>query len=63
GGLLDCTNTIKSPLCAVITTIGLDHTAILGDTIEKISTAKMRNLQARLNGGHFKAGYPCNEGY
>lgn len=63
GGLLDCTNTIKSPLCAVITTIGLDHTAILGDTIEKNCTAKMRNLQARLNGGYFKAGYPCNEGY
>lgn len=40
GGLLDCTNTIKSPLCAVITTIGLDHTAILGDTIEKIAQQK-----------------------
>lgn len=43
GGLLDCTNTIKSPLCAVITTIGLDHTAILGDTIE-ISFARVNRL-------------------
>ena len=40
GGLLDCTNVIKPPLCAVITVIGLDHTAILGDTVEKISAQK-----------------------
>ena len=45
GGLLDCTNTIKSPLCAVITTIGLDHTAILGDTIEKIAQQKSEILK------------------
>lgn len=40
GGLLDCTNVIKPPLCAVITAIGLDHTAVLGDTIEKIARQK-----------------------
>lgn len=40
GGLLDCTNVIAPPLCAVITTIGLDHTAILGDTIEAIAAQK-----------------------
>lgn len=40
GGLLDCTNTIKAPLCSVITVIGLDHTAILGNTIEKIAAQK-----------------------
>jgi dihydrofolate synthase/folylpolyglutamate synthase len=40
GGLLDCTNVIKPPLCSVITTIGLDHTAVLGDTIEKIAAQK-----------------------
>lgn len=40
GGLLDCTNTILPPLCSVITTIGLDHTAILGSTIEKIAWQK-----------------------
>ena len=40
GGLLDCTNVIKPPLCAVLTTIGLDHTAVLGDTIEKIAEQK-----------------------
>ena len=40
GGLLDCTNVIKPPLCSVITTIGLDHTAVLGDTLEKIAEQK-----------------------
>ena len=40
GGLLDCTNVIQPPLCAVIATIGLDHTAILGDTIEAIAAQK-----------------------
>lgn len=40
GGLLDCTNVIKKPLCSVITKIGLDHTAVLGDTIEKIALQK-----------------------
>lgn len=40
GGLLDCTNVIKPPICTVITRIGLDHTAVLGDTIEQIASQK-----------------------
>jgi dihydrofolate synthase/folylpolyglutamate synthase len=40
GGLLDCTNVIKPPLCSIITTIGLDHTAVLGETIEEIAAQK-----------------------
>lgn len=40
GGLLDCTNVIKPPLCSVITTIGLDHTAVLGSTIKEIAKQK-----------------------
>lgn len=40
GGLLDCTNTIPAPLCSVITPIGLDHTSVLGDTLEKITYQK-----------------------
>lgn len=39
GGRLDSTNIIN-PLISVITNIGLDHTAILGDTITKIATEK-----------------------
>ena len=46
GGLLDCTNVIKPPLCAVITAIGLDHTAILGGTIEKIAAQKCGILKS-----------------
>lgn len=40
GGLLDCTNIIPPPLLAVITSVSLDHTAILGDTVEKIARQK-----------------------
>ncbi len=39
GGRLDSTNVIN-PLCSVITDIGLDHTALLGDTPEKIASEK-----------------------
>lgn len=40
GGRLDATNAIDNPALAVITSISLDHTAILGDTIEKIAGEK-----------------------
>lgn len=40
GGLLDCTNIIESTQASVITSISLDHTAILGDTVEKIALQK-----------------------
>ena len=40
GGRLDSTNIIKNPLLSVITGIALDHTAFLGDTVEKIAAEK-----------------------
>ncbi|MDO4812705.1 MAG: Mur ligase family protein, partial [Eubacteriales bacterium] len=40
GGRLDSTNVIPAPEAAVITNIGLEHTAILGDTLEKIAQEK-----------------------
>ena len=40
GGRLDATNAVESPVLTVITSISLDHTAILGDTIEKIAFEK-----------------------
>lgn len=40
GGRLDSTNVICDPLLSVITGIGLDHTAYLGDTIEQIAAEK-----------------------
>ena len=39
GGLLDSTNVIQ-PVATAITTIGMDHMDILGDTIEKIAAQK-----------------------
>jgi dihydrofolate synthase / folylpolyglutamate synthase len=49
GGRLDATNVIRSPAVAVITSIGLEHTRILGDTIELIALEK---------GGIIKPGRP-----
>lgn len=40
GGEWDSTNVIATPEAAVITNIGLDHTEVLGDTLEKIAAAK-----------------------
>lgn len=40
GGRLDSTNVIVAPYVSVITSISLDHTAILGDTIEEIAAEK-----------------------
>ncbi|MEY8401764.1 folylpolyglutamate synthase/dihydrofolate synthase family protein [Oscillospiraceae bacterium 44-34] len=40
GGRLDSTNIIPSPEAAVITHIGLEHTEILGDTLDKIAQEK-----------------------
>lgn len=40
GGRLDATNIIDNPIVSVITSIGLDHMEILGDTIEKIAFEK-----------------------
>ena len=40
GGRFDATNVIACPEAAVIMNIGLDHTAILGDTVEQIAFEK-----------------------
>ncbi len=40
GGRLDATNVISCPLVSVITALSLDHTKILGDTIERIAVEK-----------------------
>jgi dihydrofolate synthase / folylpolyglutamate synthase len=52
GGRLDCTN-VCCPLLTIITSIGLDHTQILGDTIELIAAEKA---------GIIKAGVPVIQG-
>ena len=40
GGRFDATNAIDAPEAAVIASISLDHTAILGDTLDKIAFEK-----------------------
>lgn len=46
GGEFDATNVISVPECAVITSIGLDHTAILGETLGEIARAKAGIIKA-----------------
>lgn len=40
GGLLDCTNVVTTSILTVIGSVDYDHTAILGDTLEKIAEQK-----------------------
>ena len=40
GGRLDATNVVDEPACSVLCHIDLDHTEILGDTLEKIAEEK-----------------------
>ncbi|WP_029331071.1 bifunctional folylpolyglutamate synthase/dihydrofolate synthase [Exiguobacterium oxidotolerans] len=40
GGLYDSTNVLKQPKAAIITSIGHDHQAILGDTLQEIALQK-----------------------
>ena len=50
GGRLDSTNVLPRPLASVVTSIGLDHTELLGNTLEQIAAEKA---------GIFKAGAPA----
>ena len=40
GGRFDATNVLRQPLCSVITTVGLDHTDLLGNTVSAIAGEK-----------------------
>ncbi|NWR83601.1 FOLC protein, partial [Furnarius figulus] len=50
GGAYDCTNIIRAPVVCGVSALGIDHTSILGDTMEKIAWQK---------GGIFKPGVPA----
>ncbi len=56
GGRLDATNVIECPELAVITSIGLDHTETLGDTLTKIAWEKAGIIKT---GGHVLAAPQC----
>ncbi|HLQ75142.1 MAG TPA: folylpolyglutamate synthase/dihydrofolate synthase family protein [Alloiococcus sp.] len=40
GGKIDATNVVEKPIVSVITSIGLDHTHVLGETLEEITRHK-----------------------
>ena len=46
GGRLDSTNIIRTPVLSVITEISLDHTGMLGDTVEAIAAEKSGIIKA-----------------
>ena len=46
GGRWDATNVIRHPAVSVITAIGLDHTAVLGDTLAAIAGEKSGIIKA-----------------
>ena len=48
GGRLDATNIVEQPLLTVITSISLDHTEILGETIEQIASEKAGIIKERI---------------
>jgi folylpolyglutamate synthase/dihydrofolate synthase len=50
GGLYDSTNIVPKPVVTGVTSLGLDHTAVLGNTIEEI---------ARNKAGIYKPGVPA----
>lgn len=50
GGLYDSTNIVPKPVVTGITSLGLDHTAVLGNTIEEIAWNKA---------GIYKRGVPA----
>ncbi|KFO92646.1 hypothetical protein N320_08301, partial [Buceros rhinoceros silvestris] len=50
GGAYDCTNIIRAPVVCGVSSLGIDHTTILGDTLEKIAWQK---------GGIFKPVVPA----
>ena len=58
GGRYDGTNIFKEKVLSIITKIGLDHTAILGDTLEKIAYEKGGIIQENDN----VLIYPASEG-
>ena len=49
GGEYDCTNLIKHPVVCGVTSLGLDHTSILGTTLEKIAWHKAGIFKVNLS--------------
>lgn len=54
GGLYDATNIIEKPLVSIITSIGHDHIALLGNTLEEITKQKSGIIKENSNTVFFK---------
>ena len=50
GGRLDATNVIKPPVCVGITSIGLDHTEVLGESLPEIAVEKSKIIKSGIKG-------------
>lgn len=50
GGQYDCTNVIEKPKATAITSLGIDHTAMLGTTIEQIAWHKGGIIKSGVRG-------------
>ncbi len=59
GGRLDATNVIDTPLVNVITSLSIDHSAILGNTIEEIAFEKCGTIK---NNGNVVCSFGQPEG-
>lgn len=50
GGHLDATNIVDKPVCSIITSVGLDHSELIGETLDLIAEEKS---------GVIKPNVPC----
>lgn len=63
GGEYDATNIVDAPLCTGISTLGIDHVFVLGDTVDKIAWHKA-GIMKREGGKAFaieQVGFPSTE--
>lgn len=52
GGRYDATNVVEHPTVCGVTSIGLEHTAILGNTLREIAFHKGGILKVSINNKH-----------
>lgn len=60
GGLYDCTNIISHPLVSIITSIGMDHMQILGNTLPEIAYQKAGIVKKNSNTVFFEQSNEIN---
>lgn len=61
GGKYDSTNIVQRPVACGVSTLGLDHTAILGNTVEEIAEQKGGIYKQGSQALSVKQGYSSTE--